>query len=266
LEDYTSIKAKYGGTENVFFGAACDPTQPERVAYIIGIDNSTQNIWIGAGTTFAQGVAISPALSASGVEGGQSQDFVNMSFGNNEWGIIARTNTPSLHPIFLTISSSGSSVTHNRDLTSINPPITHMRPGTTSIIYIQASAAQKYYRSTDNGATFTLIDVDIVNNPAYRGATIDDVGTQIMNRYSIGAKGRSNDGGFSYSNLPNLPPGNYFFEYAGGSGGSSKWIAAGGSVVRSTANFGETWPNKEGNITGIVAIPNINFVRALVIG
>lgn len=263
IEDSTSIKAKYGAVTTGVWGIAYDPAQAERVAYVIGT-NGTGNIYVGASTGFTQGLTIN--VANNGISDNISQDFVKMSFGNNTWTLTSRKTTPSLHENLWIFSANGSSATEV-DLTAYGPDsILHMRAGNTAIAYItNSSPNDKYYRTADNFATLTLIDLVVSSaGGASTGAGIDNVGLQIMNRFDPGDKGKSNDGGYSYTFLSTLPPGNYFFCYAGGAGTTAQWIAAGGSVIRATPNFGNAWLNKEGDITNSIPIPNINMVRTTV--
>jgi len=263
VEDDASIKAKYGAVTTGVWGLACDPSSAERVAYIVGT-NDANNIYIGAGISFAQGIAIN--ASNSGIGDGISQDFVKLSFGNNTWTLTCRTNAGGLHENAWVIASGGGSIISQKNLTTFGQGTSHMRAGNTSIVYTVDSTGggSKYYRSADNFTTLTLIDVLTNIAAAEAGASIDGVGTQIMNRFDPGDKGKSNDGGFSYSFLPNLPPGTtYFWEYAGGAGSSSKWIAA-RSIIRFSQNFGEAWYNKEGNLTGQIFA--VDLIRTIPVG
>lgn len=69
---------------------------------------------------------------------------------------------------------------------------------------------------------------------------------------AAGQRGKSSDGGTTWSGLPSLPfGGGYAFSYAGGDGSASRWIAARG-VIRYSSDFGTTWQNKEGNINYLI--------------
>lgn len=261
IEDATSIKAKYGAVTTGVWGVACNPLAPESVAYIIGT-SGTANLYYGSGTSFTQGIAL-PGLGNNGIAESVSQDFVKLSYGFGSWLLTARKNTPSLHEHYWKLSTT--SIIQEGTYASLGlgaDGVSHMRAGTTGIIYVVNNASTKYYQSTDNFTTLALINVTINSGGASVGAAIDLVGTQIMNRYDAAAlRGKSNDGGASYSTMGSLPAGNWFFEYAGGSGSSSWWFATSGSAFRLSKNFGSTWPNAEGDITSIIPFPNVNLIR-----
>jgi hypothetical protein len=84
-----------------------------------------------------------------------------------------------------------------------------------------------------------------------------------MTKGLIGGKTRSSDFGTTWVTIPNLPPGvQWCFAYAGANGTAPRFIAA-NAVVRFTPDFGNTWVEKGGNITGLAPFPNINYVLAL---
>jgi hypothetical protein len=112
-------------------------------------------------------------------------------------------------------------------------------------------------RSTDNLVTRSYI----TGATQFVGFACDPTGNLIMARYNSGTgRYKSSDGGATWISMGSLPVGGHYYKWAGGSGVSnSRWIAA-GAIIRSSDDFGETWINKEGNITSVVAIPDIKGI------
>lgn len=112
---------------------------------------------------------------------------------------------------------------------------------------------------TDFGSlqSSNILDGDLRTAGMAGGISPD--GLLLMARYED-SKYKSSDGGSTWLPLPNLPPGNYYFGYAGtgGSVTSTRWIAA-GSVIRFSPDFGNTWLNREGNYTSL-AVPQIDAI------
>ena len=125
------------------------------------------------------------------------------------------------------------------------------------------------YIAENNFASSTLVNLteninleEVFGVPYY--FSCDPTGTYMMTRFDTGQKGKSSDGGYTWSPLSSLPPGNWWWSYAGGVGTASWWVAAGGSSIRLSKDFGTTWLNREGNILSVAPVPNINMVKALI--
>jgi hypothetical protein len=136
-------------------------------------------------------------------------------------------------------------------------PYYHFRAGTTQKIFtisgIDNAGANIVY-SDDNGTTSS--DIDISPEEIGTNLAVAPDGLYMMGNwdYASGKRGRSSDGGNTWSGIPNLPPGGvYTFGYAGGLTTASRWIAARG-IVRYTPDFGETWEEKTGNLIYLIPV------------
>jgi len=119
---------------------------------------------------------------------------------------------------------------------------------------------------TNNLASY----VDAANNvipveTAWKNIACDPKGSYLLTSITASQKGRSFDGGFSFSNIGNLPfiAGNWRFAFAGASGTESRWIAV-GSYVYYTKDFWNSAPiDKRGNLFGITPFMLFDTVNVL---
>lgn len=105
--------------------------------------------------------------------------------------------------------------------------------------------------------------VVIEEDDMYLTIACDPAGNYLMARALVGEKGRSSDGGVTWSPIPDLPPGNWHFAYAGGAGVASCWIATSGTQIKYSPDFGETWYEKLGNLTGVSPTPDPVIIRVV---
>ena len=120
------------------------------------------------------------------------------------------------------------------------------------------------------GGGYVVGENNLATNTPYTDATFDGKGlacdpsgVNLMGRQSAGAKAKSSDGGATWLALSSLPPGNWNFAYLGGTGSEQWWVAAGGSSIRLSKDFGTTWLNREGNLLSVAPIPVINMAVAV---
>lgn len=138
----------------------------------------------------------------------------------------------------------------------------HIRAGSTGITFISRQGVTPYelWIGLNNATTLTGVDStyaiafdDSFWSDRYFACSSD--GTYCMSRWN--GKGRSSDGGYSWGPIPNLPVGSWWFDcFTGG-----KFVAAGGTSIRYSPDFGDSWYNKEGNYLTVAPLGNINIIR-----
>lgn len=139
------------------------------------------------------------------------------------------------------------------------------RASTTPRFYFWNIFGNKMYESPDNGTTITLIGDAKQTGGGIGSYAVSPTGQYMLGNWDSGLKGFSSDYGATWSALATLPPGGaYCFAYAGGTGVTSRWIAARG-VVRYSPDFGATWQNKEGNINQLIPA-GLTIVKIIVPG
>jgi hypothetical protein len=241
-----SDPATNGGDPNFgLWGVAINPLSSEQLGFVMGSPSGTINFYLGAAGTYATGVALSsPSVSCD-----------NLSYGLGFWLL-------TKYDGYTKIAPGGGSATPAAS--NIVPH--HIRASTTGITYHQKNGADVFIKGENNMGTATEVNsgntvvvFDGTGIPTQ--ADCDPTGQYIMTRVFAGAKGISSDFGSTFATLPNLPAGNYWFRWAGN--GASRWIAAGGTVVRLTLDGGSSWLNREGGLASIVAIPNVNMIRVV---
>jgi hypothetical protein len=232
------------------FAAAYNPLVSESVGFVMGTVGVDKKFWIGAGSSFAAGALItdSPGYYYGG-----------LSYGLGFWLYATYDHFSKIAPGGGSVVASGNKSTGQ----------VHARASTTGRTFHQQNGGTNNLIVGENNlATTTLIDLaesivvdDAFGIPMYFAC--DPTGAYMMTRFDTGAKGKSSDVGATWSPLSSLPPGTWWWSYAGGVGVASWWVAAGGSSIRLSKDFGTTWLNREGNILSVAPIPNINMVKAV---
>jgi hypothetical protein len=123
---------------------------------------------------------------------------------------------------------------------------------------------------TSNGAVAgdftTILSSDVNNDVDWWDNCIacDPSGMYMMLSWDAsGRRGRSSDGGTTIVGIPNLPVGgDYAYDFAGGVGVESRWVAAKG-IIRYSPDFGDTWENKEGNLSLVAPIPALDIIKVV---
>jgi hypothetical protein len=108
-------------------------------------------------------------------------------------------------------------------------------------------------RSLDSGRTQVTIPLsDAITNDI----AITPVGSFLIGNWSAANKGRSADGGYSWSAMSGiLPMGTYpQFTYCGGEQTYSKWIAGRGAIYY-TPDWGSSMSDKTGNLLELFPPP-----------
>lgn len=175
-----------------------------------------------------------------------------------------QTNTVTAR--YVTISADGSSVVTNVSIgNTVNVSITsqHVALDTTDTVYmLRNNGIIKISANGTVPADFSTIIGTLLNYTDlwdFRTAT-DPTGTLIFTTWDTGDRGRSSDGGATFSGIPNLPFGSdYSYAYAGGEGSESRWIAARG-IIRYSPDYGDTWEEKVGDLMGILSVVSLDIV------
>lgn len=266
IEDITTIAAKFSPTASIgqgVGGIGIDPLTG-KVVYIINNDDGALNyeskIFIGSGTSFVEAQSISGYFHVTSVG--------NISFGNGHWRITGMM-TSTTNTRFLTLDASAGSIVSNIDagsLIGINITPHHVPISTTDAVFLFKDDG--VIRVTQNGtvpADFTTIhgaDLNYVDF-WYKYFACDPTGMLAMTTWDTGMRGKSSDGGDSWTGLPGLPFGNeYAYDYAGGEGTESRWVAA-RAIIRYSPDFGTTWENKEGNLNLLIVFPSLDIIKVV---
>ena len=180
----------------------------------------------------------------------------------NKWIISGLQSTPK----WFRLSANGSSIEANGFVGGASN-FWHVRANANGKLFHIGGADTNAVYSLDNEATFIAMGAGLNTGGADfswdNTFACDALGQFGMAQGGLAAgKVRTSDGGATWVAIPNLPPSPYVYAYAGGSGNSSKWIAAKG-VVRFTPDWGDSWQEKGGNLTGIAPIPSIGMVRVV---
>lgn len=258
IEDQTSIQTKLPTSDPTIWAVNAIGVNPltGQVAYVIGV-NEKRALFIGSGTTFAEAVELTSHVGVGAVG--------TLSFGNNNWRLTAASS--SSIATFLAISADGSSVIRNVGFTSSGGQ-QHLSVSTTDeVIGFRSNAL---LRITQNGAVaadFTTLIGSLVNAHVHwdNRSACDPTGQYLMLSWDVGQRGRSSDGGSTIAGIPTLPfAGHYAYDYAGGVGLESRWVAAiGTGTPMYSDDFGDSWDNKSGNIVNIAPTPNLDIVKVV---
>lgn len=244
-----AVSGGYAGNI-MLLGMGYNPNKPEEIAFVLASDaHYTASVWVGNYLGWTKGAEFSRGNFFSNAR------FVGtITFGGGKW-VWDRLGDAQFY--FVVFSADGSTLENTSPILSNTTG--HARAGTSAVI-VKPSGDEPndFMRTTDN--TYTLIDIDTAGPVGGFGANVAIApdGNYMMGNWDIagagGQRGKSSDGGYTWSGLPSLPfGGQYCFGYAGGSGTASRWIAARG-VVRYSPDFGTTWQNKEGNINYLIPV------------
>lgn len=254
IEDQTSIQGKLPFSDAAHWGVNALGVNPltGQVAYVISTDTKTA-LFIGTGTAFAEAVELTTYIGMGSVG--------NLSFGFNNW----RLTGASSNAYFLAISADGSTI-----IRAVSGSTTmgqqHVPISTSDKCILYRSSALRII--TQNGAVagdFTTAVGSLVGLDDHwdNKVAVDPTGMLMMLPWDTGERGRSSDGGATIVGIPSLPFGGvYAYDYAGGVGVESRWVAARG-IVRYSPDFGDTWENKEGNLSSVAPIPGISIIKVV---
>ena len=252
--DSLSLDSGFGGV----CGLGYNPLLPDTVGIVLS--NGAEGVpyfWLGTGGTFVK----KGQLSASAWT-------VYISYGLGKWMCSAYGNQPNGN--IRTAPADGSVWTVQSSYPYLDTDQPHVRASTTGKTFHVSDFYPNVLRVGENNFA-TTSDIDTGDGIAMWNSfgsepyfACDPSGKYMMCRWGSGARGRSSDFGATWTGIPNLPFGNWWFQYAGpGENGIPRFVAAGGSSIRYSDDFGETWLNKEGNLTSLIGSPDINMIKIL---
>lgn len=261
--DYTTGHAQYPSSLDLGISiAGFNPNLPETVSFVMG-SSSGCNLWVGSGVSFAKKGALVVF-----------NNLCEVSYGSVGWRVLGFPDGAN-HASYWLFNDAGTlTATGGVPAETLNGA-----PQANGHLYVSVDGtpyaftykinSTKIYRFSNNFQdTPTEIEFNVAGGIS--GMDTDPSGFAALARYDVGLKGKSSDLGTTWAFLPTLPPGSYIYCYAGNNGTSvftTKWIAVGGggSVIRFSPDFGNTWLNREGNITDISPIItiNVNVVRCI---
>jgi len=231
------------------FAVGYNPLLPDTVGIVMGVTNVDRRFWLGTGGSFVAGAITDVTAFWIG----------SVTFGMNSW-LFTRTNH------WERISVNGASVVATgspgiEPLSVFNPYLGHVAASSTGRTFHKTGTGTELVVAEGNFAS--LVVKTLAASLSGDGFAVDPSGTYMMGRYDTGARGRSSDVGTTWSTMGSLPFGNWWWDYAGGAGVESRWVAAGGSSVRYSDDFGVTWINKEGHLSAVAPLPNIKGVKVI---
>lgn len=246
---YSSANLSSGGGRWGILGMGHNPTVSDSVGAIIENANDGESVkfyTLSGGSGVAGGAVVSPGFLFG----------IGVSYGFGKWMVTYYDN--------IKLSTNGASWSA-APASASGVGFTHVRAGSTGYTFLPRTGTDLCI-GTNNAGTLTNVDLAYVvifdegfpQLQPYFSA--DLTGQYCMCRWN--GKGKSTDFGYSWSALTDLPVGPWWFEFAGPGETLPRFIAAGGTSVRYSPNM-QDWYNKEGNITSVIPIPNINLVKAV---
>ncbi len=254
IEDYDSISEKFGdSTDNIRVCAlGQDKTAEEFVAY--GISEGGENIilfYTTGGATFTEALASVIVNNNNGAD---------LSFGELQWMLTAGGYVFTYDP-----AMSASITAHGRGPSSTMGR--HRRVAGTGLTFHWDDDGDTsgfgLGKGENNNASFTNnIGNDLDANRLYEDRVVcDDIaGINFMTRNNSPAPVRSLNGGYTWTVMSSLLPeiGDWYFDCVYGS--LVQWIAA-SQAVWYTDDFGVTWEDRTGNLSTLVATPDIKAIK-----
>lgn len=255
--DQTILDGMEGAGSGIM-GVGRNQTKYEEVALIIGANllgsPSTMHFWLGSNTTWVQKTSFSFVSNFMG----------GMTFGANKWVWDAQT---AANEYWKRFNADGSTLEYTSTGFGQGHMIWTVRAGTSSLIFKSkpgVTGLEGLLRSANNGDTWDVIDLN--PNGLEGNLAVSSNGGVLFGNWDPGGgnRGKSLDGGYTWSGGFFVPGGAYCFAYCGGVSTSSKWILARG-YVRFSPNAGGDWIAKEGNLPYLIPT-NMRIIKIVVPG
>lgn len=251
IEDETTLAAKYPSSVTAVYAIGANKTKPESVAYVIGNASAeSADAYYGENGTFTQKVNLPNTTNIGSISFGLDQWMLTYE----GWSFGPRTFVRILSNDCGSIISSTNKFFYTRKF--------HNRLGYTGKTYHYADAGTIIV-GTDNLTSEVSVGTDL-EPPAFDGIAFDPTGQFMMTSYGGPRKGKSSDGGSSWSDLTGLAyvGGNWRFAYGGGVGLASRWVAV-SSYLQYSEDFGITWVTKQGNMNSLSPLYVLDIVKVL---
>jgi len=253
IHDVASIRAFYEkGTDNGcgVFALNCNPLFSETVGFIIADRSAeTGDAFYGSSGSFIQKANL-PTLINQGA----------LSYGLGVWLFTCQGWQAGPIGQYRLLTSDLGSVTLSENLWNYTI-IYHKRLGTSGTTMHYGDHGTMFI-STDN--CDDTVEVGYNLSPrSYNQFAHDTTGAYLMMVYDTPLKGKSSDGGVTWSDLTGLPLSNrWCFGYAGGFAETSRWVA-GSAYLRYSDDFGVTWITKQGNLADLDSLYYLDIVKVI---
>lgn len=241
VEDYDSIHAKCGSPYTTRFGDfEVNPAEAEQIicAYnVSGIDQ--MHIYIGSGTTWTGGAIFTTPWTCK------------ISAGLDNWFLTSAGN-------YVVLSGDGTSVITSGSVFSYLVTL-HARLGATNETLHYGDG--NLYLGHNYLTSYTTLDSSGVF-PGIVGISPD--GNLILTNRVSAVPLQSSDMGSSFTEVATLPAESFAYEFIGGSGTLSQWLAVAAEHIYYTEDFFGSDPvSKVGNLLDLVASPQLDMVKVL---
>lgn len=252
IEDFNTAAVKFGSsTSNVAISAiGFNPLVAEYVMYAIGRYSVEGKIVSGADSTWIVGADV----AANGQPG-------NLSYGAGAW-IYTTQHAGSDLAYFFELSADGSTLLASGLVADGYSQLQyHVRAATTGTTFHRTPSDNKIVKGLNNCASFVQHIGDGLLG-AITSWAVDPTGQYQMCLWNA-TRGKSGDSGATWSEMSALPAGSWRFAYIGGLGSASRWLAAAGTSVYYTDDFGVTWTDISGDLAVVAPLADVDLALAL---
>lgn len=227
---------------------------PESLGLVMGNNNDATapgyeiNFWLASGGSLVKKAPM-VVLGNNG----------HSTHGGGVWRHVSRKNVGSFPQArWWVLNAAASAVASEGNIPDSNEvrETVVIPAGDTSVVFVggarwndAGTLKPSYYRYENNFADTPTILPAYIRNDDQHLLDSDLVGTYLMGAWdSVGDRGKSSDGGLSWSGLPALAASSYLWKYMGGISLNSQWAAVGGAnYVQTTDNFGSSWAIRMGS-------------------
>jgi hypothetical protein len=232
---------------------AVNPSKAEEIGFAVVFGGTNVYTFIGKAGAFVAGAFSSLNAGA---------DFACMSYSSQGWLLTATNQYQLFSTNMQSTIRTGSTSSSTSHLTQ------HTRGGILNsvILWNDGAGDDKLALSPDNCATM-VNDVSSIGLKTNMwtlddGLICDPTGIFMMASRGNDSPIKSSDGGYSWSQMLFLAP--LVLHFFANCGDSSRWIAVAGSQSPYySKDFGVNWSTKTGNLSQIVALPNLNIVKVI---
>lgn len=255
IADATTIAVDYPTGNPAIYALNCNKSLSEAVAFIAGGRGYEEaDAWYGVDGEFEKKAHLSNILGSGSI-----------SFGLDQWLLTYQGWSSGPVASFRLLSNDCSSILSTTVLGNYRKN-KHVRLSATGTTYhYQDEAAGTLKVGTDNLDSNVDVGADLYPDENYDdGVAVESSGNFMLCSYSSTFKGKSSDGGSSWSDISGLAyVGNiWHFAYAGGLGTASRWVA-GSSYIQYSSDFGISWTTKQGNLNSISPLYALDVIKVI---